>query len=117
MILTKDLAELISLTSFSRETNTHLFDSTTAKRWPPPRLADGRVLDPRPNLPSSAAVGEYDAKSEQFSRDMNAMFTISELTLVHRVSGEYLFRDADFDLRESIRHMFLHIFCGRQRLV
>ena len=45
------------------------------------------------------------------------MFIISELTLVHRVSGEYFFRDADFHLRESIRHMFLHIFCGRQRLV
>ena len=117
MILAKDLAELISLTSFSPEANTDLFDSSTAKRWPPPRLADGRALDPRLDLLSSAVAGGYDAKTSQFCQDMSAMFTISELTLVHRVSGEYLFRDADFDLRESIRHMFLHIFCARQRLV
>ena len=59
MILSKDLAELISMTSFSRETNTHLFDSNTAKRWPPPRLADGRVwiLDPiYPHQPSSVST-------------------------------------------------------------
>ena len=45
------------------------------------------------------------------------MFTLSELSLTQRSSGEHFFRDADYDLRESIKHMFLHVFCARQRLV
>ena len=117
MILTKDMAELISLTSFSQEMSADLFDSTTAKRWPPPGLANGRVLDPRPDLQSASEVGGYDSSTAQVFRDMGAMFTFSELTLTQRSSGEHFFRDADFDLRESIKYMLLHVFCARQRLV
>ena len=44
------------------------------------------------------------------------MFTFPELFLSRRQSDEHLFRDAYFVLRESIKNMFLHVFCARQRL-
>ena len=45
------------------------------------------------------------------------MFTISEIQLLKRQADVQFSRDADFDLRESIKMMILYAFCGRHRFV
>jgi hypothetical protein len=116
MSLAKNIAELLSLTTFNRESNTVLFDSSTAKRWPPPQLANGRPLDIGLTFPDPSVVGNYDSETMIVYQALTDMFTLSEMQLVQRQSGDHLYRDADFDLRESIRNMYLQAFCGRQRI-
>lgn len=115
--LAKDTAELLSLTTFIREPITVLFDSTTAKRWPPPRLATGRLLDIGINFPAPSVVGDYDSETMIVYDALSAMFTHAEFQLLQRQPGDHLFRNADFDLRESLKQMYLQAFCGRQRIV
>jgi hypothetical protein len=117
IVLAKNTAELLSLTTFIRESATVLFDSTTAKRWPPPRLASGRLLDIGLNFPAPSVVGNYDSETMIVFEALTNMFTRPEFQLLQRQSGDYLQRDADFDLRESLRQMYLQAFCARQRMV
>lgn len=115
--LAKNTAELLSLTTFIREPTVTVFDSTTAKRWPLPRLANGRLLDVGLDFPGPAVVRGYDSETMIVHDAMTDMFTVSEFQLAQRQSGNHLQQDPDFDLRESIRQMYLYVFCGRQRLI
>ena len=117
MVLAKDAAELMSLVTFTRESKKKLFDSATAKRWPPPRLANGSVLDPRLDLPAQMIIGTYDSKTMLLYDELTDMFTFSEIQLLKRQADVQFSRDADFDLRESIKMMILYAFCGRHRFV
>jgi hypothetical protein len=117
IVLAKDTAELLSLITFIRESATGLFDSTTAKRWPPPRLASGRLLDIRLDFPAPYVVGNYNSETMTVFEALTNMFTGPEFQLLQRQSGDYLQRDVDFDLRESLRQMYLQAFCARQRMV
>ncbi|CAF3900031.1 unnamed protein product [Rotaria magnacalcarata] len=64
----------------------------------------------------SNRIGAYDAKIQQRSDELAAMFTFSELQLSIRRSREHLFRDAEFGLKESIKSMLLQVCCDRQRI-
>ncbi|CAM4761784.1 unnamed protein product [Rotaria magnacalcarata] len=63
----------------------------------------------------SNRIGAYDAKIQQRSDELAAMFTFSELQLSIRRSREHLFRDAEFGLKESIKSMLLQVCRDRQR--
>ena len=116
MILAKDVAELVSIVTLKTQTMNNLFKLKTATRWPPPGLANGFVLEPRLDLPPPIVIGPYDTKTRQVMDALTAMFTLTEFHMAQRQTGDHLFHDPDFDLRESIRQMFLQAFAGRQRL-
>ncbi|CAF1570383.1 unnamed protein product [Rotaria magnacalcarata] len=64
----------------------------------------------------SNRIGAYDAKIQQRSDELAAMFTFSELQLSIRRSREHLFRDAEFGLKESIKSMLLQVCRDRQHI-
>jgi hypothetical protein len=116
IVLSKNTAELLSFITFNHESIVVLFDSTTAERWPFPRSATGRLIDIGLNLPAPLTVGGYDSETMIVYEALFAMFTLPEVQLLKRQSGDHLYRDADFDLRETLRQMYLQAFCGRQRV-
>lgn len=116
MIVAKDVTELVSIVTLKTLNMTSLFKLKTATRWPPPGLANGFILEPRLDLPPPMVIGPYDTKTRQVMEALTAMFTLTEFHLAQRQTGDHLFHDPDFDLRESIRQMFLQAFAGRQRL-
>ena len=114
--ISKGLLSITLSKMLIRESVTVLFDSTIAKLWPPPRLANGRLLEIRMDLPAPMTVGGYDSETMMVSEALTNMFTLLETPLLQRQSDAHLYRDADFDLRETLKFMYLQTFCGRQRI-